>query len=385
MPTNQKQKAEKNMAFFIIAGLIYIIGNIYIFHHLWIAMPAVPIARICLIAFASIVVLSFFLFYAFSDSFPIGMSRFLYAVGTSWLMIMLYFVIVFLVKDAMGLANRVLHFMPSDAITRYTRENWVGLAFMIGFIVMLMVCGYLKYTWKVRVETPIALDKPLVGRDSLKIVAVSDIHLGYGIGKKEFEKSVKKINAENADLILIAGDIIDSSTRPLNEEHYEEVFKKLNAPVYACLGNHEYISGISQSIEFLKKTGINLLRDSHVEIDSCLYIIGRDDRMNSKRKTLEELTAGLDKSKPIILLDHQPYNLSEPQQAGIDLQLSGHTHQGQIFPISLITNAIYEIDHGYSKFGDTNVIVSSGLGIWGGKFRIGTQSEYIVITLKGKK
>lgn len=385
MPRQKSNEQKNPMIFFIIILFVYMLGNAYIFHHLWVALPAISIARICLITLFSIVILSFLLFYAFSNSLPIGLSRFFYTVGTSWLIIMMYFAIVFLVKDFIGLTNRLLHFMPNDAITRYTTENWVGLAFMIGFIFLLMTCGYLKYRWKVRVDTPILLDKPLVGRDSLKIIAISDLHLGYGITKGEFQKSVNIINAENPDLILIAGDIIDSSTRPLNEQHYEDLFKRFNAPVYACLGNHEYISGISSSLDFLEKTGINLLRDSFLEVDSTLYIVGRDDKMNSNRKSIEELTAELDKSKPIILLDHQPSSLEESQKAGVDLQLSGHTHQGQVFPISLITKAIYELDHGYRKLGNTNVVVSSGLGIWGGKFRIGTQSEYIVITLKGKK
>ena len=115
-----------------------------------------------------------------------------------------------------------------------------------------------------------------------------------------------------------------------------------------------------------------------------LYIIGRDDESNPQRKSLSQLTAGLDRSKPILLLDHQPHHLEQAQQAGIDFQLSGHTHRGQVFPINLIVDRMYERSHGYHRRGHTQYYVSSGIGIWGGKYRIGTQSEYVVIQLSGR-
>ncbi len=375
----------KSMSYVIIV-LLYLLGNYYVFHHLWVAMPPNLVGRISIVSFAVIAVFSFFVVFLFGNSMPIGLTRFLYTVGTSWLFIMLYFFIFFLVNDLIGVSNRFLHFMPSDAITRYTKDNWVGLTFMVGFITMLMICGYLKYTWKVRVDVPIQLSKTLSHRDSLKIVAISDLHLGYGIGKKEFEGWIEKINNENPDIVIIGGDIIDSSVRPLIADDVASSFHKIKAPlgIYACLGNHEYLSGSSESMNFIKQTGVNLLKDMVAEIDSTFYIIGRDDKMNPKRKSLEQLTEGLDKTKPIILLDHQPFHLEDAENNGIDLQFSGHTHRGQVWPISLVTDAIYEVSHGYKQKGDTHVIVSSGIGIWGGKFRIGTQSEYVVITLKGK-
>lgn len=371
---------------YVIIVLLYLLGNYYVFHHLWVAMPPNLVGRISIVSFAVIAVFSFFVVFLFGNSMPIGLTRFLYTVGTSWLFIMLYFFIFFLVNDLIGVSNRFLHFMPSDAITRYTKDNWVGLTFMVGFITMLMICGYLKYTWKVRVDVPIQLSKTLSHRDSLKIVAISDLHLGYGIGKKEFEGWIEKINNENPDIVIIGGDIIDSSVRPLIADDVASSFHKIKAPlgIYACLGNHEYLSGSSESMNFIKQTGVNLLKDMVAEIDSTFYIIGRDDKMNPKRKSLEQLTEGLDKTKPIILLDHQPFHLEDAENNGIDLQFSGHTHRGQVWPISLVTDAIYEVSHGYKQKGDTHVIVSSGIGIWGGKFRIGTQSEYVVITLKGK-
>jgi len=376
----------KQAMFIIIAFVLYSLANFYVFYHIWIAMPPTTIGRACLISFAVIAILSFFVSFVAGNVLPVWLTSALYKIGTAWFFILLYFFIVMAVKDLFGLANRFLHFMPSDAITRYTKENWVGLGFMVGFIALVMICGYLKYNWKVRVELPLQIDKPINDSTAfppLRIVAISDLHLGYGIGKGEFEKWIDLINAENPDIVLIAGDIIDNSVRPLNEGNFAESFHKIKAPLglYACAGNHEYISGLKESTDFIEKTGVHLLRDSVVLIDSAFYIVGRDDRMNEKRKSVKELVAGLDKSKPIIMLDHQPYHLEEAEENGIDLQISGHTHQGQVWPISAITNAIYEKDHGFLKKGNTNIYVSSGIGIWGGKFRIGTQSEYVVIDI----
>ena len=370
--------------FFIFFTLIFLGGNYYVFYRMWQSMPPNLIGRIILIAIAAIVILSLILTFTVGDSLPVGLASVLYKIGTSWIFIMLYFVIVLLVKDIIGLANRFLHFMPADALTRYTVDNWVGLGFMVGFISLVMVCGYLKYTWKVRVEQPIAIEKSIGDRETLTIVAISDLHLGYGIGVDEQKQWIELINKENPDVVLIAGDMIDSSTRPLNAREMYKYFEDINAPVYMCLGNHEYISGIDSSLAFIDKTGVTLLRDSSVLVDSTFYVVGRDDKMNPRRKDLAELTAGMDKTKPIILLDHQPYGLEEAEACGIDFQFSGHTHRGQVWPISMITDAIYEDDHGYIKKGDTNVYVSSGIGIWGGKFRIGTQSEYVVVKIKRK-
>jgi len=380
----------KQAMFIIIAFLLYLLANFYVFYHIWIAMPPTPFGRTFLISFAVIAISSFFISFIAGNVMPVWLTSALYKIGTAWFFIMLYFFIVMAVKDLFGLTNRLLHFMPSDAITRYTKENWVGLGFMVGFITLVMICGYLKYNWKVRVELPLTIDKPINDSTAfkpLRIVAISDLHLGYGIGKGEFEKWIDLINKEKPDIVLIAGDIIDNSVRPLNEGNFAESFHKIKAPlgIYACPGNHEYISGLKESFNFIEKTGVHLLRDSVALVDSSFYVIGRDDRSNENRKSVEELVSGLDKSKPLILLDHQPYHLEEAEANGIDLQISGHTHQGQIWPISMVTKALYEKDHGYLKKGDTNIFVSSGIGIWGGKFRIGTQSEYLVIDINKDK
>ena len=177
---------------------------------------------------------------------------------------------------------------------------------------------------------------------------------------------------------FFAGDIVDGALRPVREGKYAEVFRRLQAPVYACLGNHEYIAGENGSESFYADAGIHLLRDAAVE--ACgIRIAGRDDRSNRNRAALGDLVPA--DSLFTVLLDHQPYHLEEAEAAGIDFQFSGHTHHGQIWPGNWVTDAMYEKAFGPHRRGATRYYVSSGLGIWGGKFRIGTRSEYIVLKL----
>ncbi|MDR2413506.1 MAG: metallophosphoesterase, partial [Odoribacteraceae bacterium] len=122
--------------------------------------------------------------------------------------------------------------------------------------------------------------------------------------------------------------------------------------------------------------------DSVAGVDNAFYLVGRDDRQNPRRAALRALTDTLERSRPVIVLDHQPARLDEAVDAGVDLQLSGHTHEGQVWPVSWITHRVFELARGYKQKGNTRFYVSSGIGLWGGKFRVGTRSEYVVIHLR---
>jgi predicted MPP superfamily phosphohydrolase len=148
-------------------------------------------------------------------------------------------------------------------------------------------------------------------------------------------------------------------------------------------GNHEFISGIERSEAFLAQTKITLLRDSVVTLPCGLQIIGRDDRSNRHRKGVEELLAEADDSKPTLLLDHQPYELAKNDSLKVDIQFSGHTHRGQVWPLSLLVDSMYEQSHGYRKWNHSHIYVSSGLSLWGPPFRIGTSSDMAVFNISG--
>ena len=214
---------------------------------------------------------------------------------------------------------------------------------------------------------------------------MSDLHIGYHNQVNELHRWIDLVNKEAPDVVLISGDIIDRSIRPINEQNMEAEFRRLHAPVYACLGNHEYYSGIDQAEKFLRQAGIHLLRDSSVVFRHQLTIIGRDDRTNPHRRNLKTITARADLGLFTVLLDHQPYHLEQAENCHIDLQLSGHVHYGQLWPVSWITNLIYECAYGSHRRNATQYYISSGMGLWGGKFRIGTCSEYVVVNVHSKK
>ncbi|MGL5913031.1 MAG: metallophosphoesterase [Bacteroidales bacterium] len=312
--------------------------------------------------------------YLFSKSF----TEITYKIGTSWLIILLYLSLFFIAFDIL----KVLQFFPFKPIVfQVVKYSIFGGLFALFF---LFIFANYKYHNKAKIGLQLSTNKEI---ENLKIVAMSDLHIGYSIGKNELEKWIQLINAEKPDIVLFAGDVIDNSITPLITNNIAETFRKIESKygVFACLGNHEYIAGLANVSSFFRDANITLVCDSTVLVNKQVYIIGRDDKTNPNRKSTKVLMEGLDNTKFTILLDHQPYHLSESEENKIDFQFSGHTHAGQVFPISWITNKIYENHYGYLKKGNTQYFVSSGVGIWGGKFRIGSQSEYLVINLTKNK
>ena len=341
----------------------------YVSWHVWRLLPfSTPVKVVVLLLMLAALCCMVFQFK--SDSLPLGMATVMYEIGNSWLVIMFYLLMAFLVLDI----GRLVHLVPAA----WLRDNAVTSAVLAGLMLVTFIGGNIHYHNKQRQEVNLTTDKPL--ERPLKIVMVSDLHAGFHNRRAEIGRWVNMINAEQADLILIAGDMIDGNVRPLKAQGTVEELQRLNAPTVACLGNHEYITGLDKSLELLSHTGIHILRDSTMTIGN-VTIAGRDDRSNRRRKSVEQLMNDIDRSTYIIMLDHQPYHLEEAEQNGVDLQLSGHTHRGQVWPLNWVTKKMYECDYGQWQRGKTDYYVSSGLGIWGGKFRIGTDSEYVVINV----
>ena len=360
---------------FILLALI-LSANFYVFYRLWHLIPPFPASRIALMCTAFLLIALPFVSMLLGQHFPFPVSSLMYRVGLSWLMIMLYLVIIFFVLDLIRMTG-VLPLHP------YMYNSWIGFGWLSLLIVAMMTAGNINYHHKKRVELNIQITKNRTIDKPLKMVAVADLHLGYGTGPKELHKWVQLINREEPDVVIIAGDVFDNSLQPMYERNFADVLSKINTKygIYLALGNHEYISNLTEDIDFLTKAGITVLRDSVAMVEN-MYIVGHDDKSNSRRKTVTDLTANLDKTKPIIFIDHQPHHFDEVEKSQVDLYIAGHTHDGQVFPVSLITKALYEISHGYLKKGNTHFYVTSGIGIWGGKFRIGTSSEYVVINLQ---
>lgn len=358
--------------------ILPLLGISYLAWHIWCLLPCawwLKMSVVLLMAGSFLTMM--FGMRGLYDSSPLPIGTALYEIGTSSVFVLLYLVILFLILDL----GRLCHIIPRTLLY----NNWWTVLGMTALMVIVFVYGNIHYQHKYRQELTLTTDKHI--ERPMKLVMVSDLHIGYHNPRKELHRWIDMINAEKPDLILIAGDIIDMSMRPLKEERMHEEFHRLSAPVYACLGNHEYYSGEPGTRQFYHDAGIHLLHDSAVAVGD-LCIIGRDDRTNIHRKSLgkivEENKSLISHSSYLILLDHQPYHLEQAERQHVDFQFSGHTHHGQVWPISWITERIYECAFGSHQRGNTRYYVSSGLGIWGGKFRIGTRSEYIVAEVKGK-
>ena len=356
---------------FIFFMLLPVLAHVYVLWHVYqvLPMPAWGKWIVVLLMTAALAMMLIGLFGAF-DRMPLSLASISYDISTSWLIVFLYLLIIFIVLDL----GRLVRLVPKAFLYH---NGYVSLGLFL-LIFGLFLYGNLHYYNKVRVPLQLKSLKPLPRE--YKLVMLSDLHLGYHNPRRELARWVDLVNAEHPDFILIAGDIIDGSMRPLIEERMSEEFHRLNAPIYACLGNHEFYAGHPESKQFYQDAGIHLLIDETAVIDSCIVIVGRDDRSNMRRKPIKDLMDN--KNLYSIVLDHQPYNLDRAEAAGVDFQLSGHTHRGQVWPISWITDRIYECSWGSHQRGNTQFYISSGIGIWGGKFRIGTQSEYVVATLR---
>ena len=209
-------------------------------------------------------------------------------------------------------------------------------------------------------------------------------HIGEMIGKEMVQKYVRLSNEQQPDLVLLAGDIMDYESRFAEQAHIEDDLRQLKSTLgtYIVNGNHEYRANRIAKRRWLQKTGGTLLIDSLVAPDSSFYLVGRDDYINKKRKTLQAIVKGIDHSKPLIVLDHQPNSFAEMTMNGVDLGLHGHTHNGQIWPYPLVMKLVFECPYGYYRKGNTQFYVSSGIGIAGPPYRVGTASELVVLHVR---
>lgn len=341
----------------------------YVTWHLWRITPGGWSLKLLVAGLFVLWMASEFTGFALMERVPVKLAAIWYEVGNTWLVVFLYLLLLFILADVAS----VCHLLPKD----FLKDNSAGLCFVIGFVTLVISLGGIHYHHKYRGEKTIVTEKPL--EKPLTVVLASDLHIGYHNRKAELGRWVDLINAENPDLVLIGGDIIDMSLRPVEEGNYAEEFRRIQAPVYTVLGNHEFYSNVERAEQFFRDAGIVLLKDSVAHFKG-VDIIGRNDRSAPSRAALASFLYGLKGFS--IVLDHQPYHLEEAEAAGVDFQFSGHTHRGQVWPLSWVTDAMYEKAWGHHQRGNTQYYVSSGLGIWGPKIRIGTRSEYLVLHIE---
>ena len=374
------------LIFFSIVLTIYSLVNIYLFYKGYKAIPCLHRNRILYSITFFLLAVLFIIAKILESKHSSVITDILNIVGGFWLAFMLYGFIFFLLSDIILLILRIPGIVRGDNIFLFRKWSFFIIALTSS---LLIIGGFINAIIPVTREYNITINKPAGSVKTLRIAAVSDIHLGSIIRKRSLKKMSDMIKDMKPDLVLLLGDIVDGEIGPVLRGDLLQYFTwpKCTDGLYAITGNHEFIGGANRTIPYIESKGIRVLKDEMVTLEGGIQLIGRIDRdsyrfFRKERLPLGELMKQADTTKPVILLDHQPFHLDETASYGIDLQLSGHTHNGQMWPLNYVTRMIYELSYGYLKIRNTNFIVSSGYGLWGPRVRSGSRSEVLLINIK---
>jgi predicted MPP superfamily phosphohydrolase len=374
------------IVFLSVAFTIYSLTNAYIFFKGYGVIPPTRPNRLLYTIIFIILAATFIAGKILEARHSSVLSDILNIIGGFWMGFMLYAFMFLLLSDIIGLFLRIPGIINTSNMPDYRRWSFL---ITLAISAILITGGFINAIIPVVKEYDLEINKSAGEVNSLRIAAVSDIHLGSIIRKRSIRKLSVMLEEMKPDLVLLLGDIVDGELGPVLRDDLLQYFTgpQTKDGLYAITGNHEYIGGAGRTIPYIESKGIRLLKDEIIILPGGIQLIGRLDRdsfrfTGKERLSLEELMKDIDHSKPVILLDHQPFHLDESAKNGVDLQLSGHTHNGQLWPVNYITRLIYELSYGYMKKGDTQIIVSSGFGLWGPRIRSGSRSEVLLINIK---
>lgn len=317
-------------------------------------------------------------------------------ISTYWIGIMLYSLLYVVLFDLLRLIAKHTKLKNTLLFSR-------GSVISIGSVVVacaVATCLYGIFNARnIKVnEYSVTVNKSCGSDKHLKAVLVADLHMGYAIGVDHITNMVEKINQQDADIVIIAGDIFDNSYDGMDDpEGIKAQLKSIKSKygVYAVYGNHDIDEKIlmgftfdwggkqlhsEKMTNFIKECDIKLINDESVLINDEFYLVGRRDTdkpgtEDGTRAEISELTKDLDKTKPIFVLSHEPDELQKTADAGADIDFSGHTHDGQLFPGNLTIGLFWENPCGMIKKDNMYSIVTSGVGVYGTFMRVGTDAE----------
>jgi predicted MPP superfamily phosphohydrolase len=378
-------KKYQMIVFFAIALSIYSLVNIYLFYKGSQSVPFLHNNKL-IYAISFFVLAGLFIFAKILESKHSSViTDALNIIGGFWLAFMLYGFLFFLLSDIVLLILRIPGIVKGDSVLIFRKWSFI---IIMSASALLIIGGFINAIIPYTREYNLTINKSAGQVKTLRIAAVSDIHLGSIIRKRSLKKMSAIIKDLKPDLVLLLGDIVDGEIGPVMRGDLLQYFSYPDCTdgLYAITGNHEFIGGAARTIPYIESKGIRILKDEMVTLQGGIQLIGRIDRdsyrfYRKERLSLAELMKQADTTKPVILLDHQPFHLDETAKYGIDLQLSGHTHNGQMWPLNYVTAKIYELSTGYLKKRNTNFIVSSGYGLWGPRVRSGSRSEVLLINL----
>ena len=321
--------------------------------------------------------------------------RILSNIGNYWMGFNLHFVL------AMGvcfLIRLIVKLVKKDKYNLRLAQKITNVA-VVSFTILMSVYGIVN-AQNLKVTTyDVTVDKSSK-QDELNVVLIADLHLGYSVGVKQMERMVNKINELQPDVVVVAGDIFDNEFSAIyNPVRLAEILRGINSKygVYAVYGNHDIeedilcgftfsdddvtqVTSIKEMDDFIENCGFTFLYDEAILINDDFYIYGRPDEErpnfgNDSRLEAEKITEGLDLSKLIICVDHEPHDQKKLSAVGVDVDLNGHTHAGQLFPGNIIINFFWDIAYGYKDFDGMHNIVTSGVGLFGPNMRTFTKAE----------
>ena len=326
--------------------------------------------------------------------------------GNIWLGCLLYILLFLAAADLTALAVRRRKGRPATpqgkARARRLFAVWGGAVAAV--IVAVSTYGAVHFGQIRTTYYTAQVPKACAAGDGLRVALASDLHLGASVGTRQLARMVRRVNEARPDVVVLAGDIFDNSYDDLDDPAgIRDLLASMESTygVYACYGNHDVSERLLAGFTFggapprvdprmdalLAEAGVTVLQDESVLVDGAFYLVGRLDakrpaRGEAGRLPVARLTEGLDKTKPILLLDHQPRELAEDAAAGVDAALSGHVHDGQLFPVNLFVKLLWENPCGYRYKDGMHSFVTAGVGVWGPAMRVGTNAEVMVIDLR---
>lgn len=325
-------------------------------------------------------VLAFPLAETLSHASGMEWANFIMIAGYFSLPLLLYLILcVILVDVALGVAllTRILH---KETVKRQ-RFQRARLFLILAVPLAVVLIGTVRNNHPEIREYSIEIPKKSSGIRQLKIAFVSDFHLRETTSRHLMERFIEKVNAATPDIVLIGGDVLEGDRQGEKLGEFEAQFRRLKPKygVYGVPGNHDLHR--ANAMTFFSQAGIRLLQDTVEQIDNAFYLVGRNDGRFRGRKSIEELLRDCDKSLPVIVLDHRPTDLDNVSRSGADILLSGHTHNGQLFPVNLIVKRHYELSWGYKLKKETHVFVTSGIQVWGPPVRTAGDSEILIVNV----
>ncbi len=378
------------IVFVAVTLAIHGLVNFYILRRGWQALAGFPAFRSVLAGLFLVSLIAYPFGRIVLGVFQASWSEVLVRFGSFHLAWMLYLFLGVVLVDILRLANALFRFFPEFVTADPRKTGFIVFFVVFGISVATVAGGAVNASRPVVRDLDLTVGKRAGIRRDLSVVMVSDIHLGTTVRSRRLQRIVARVNSLKPDLVLLAGDIVDESMTAREEERLTAAFRDVDAPLglFGVPGNHEFYSGLERNLSYLRKCGIRILEDEAVVVDDSFVVVGRKDpsalpKGSSRVPIPEILSRGEGTSGfPLILLDHQPFRLEEAESAGVDLQLSGHTHAGQLFPLNLINKRMYEQYWGYLRKGRTHYYVSSGVATWGPPVRTGSVPEIVRIRIR---